>query len=78
MFDLRNMSLIWETNAQNGVCALEFDRRDIKMNKLVVTSLESSFQVYDLRTLHPTQGFASVTEKVSWNTPSLFYSNNSC
>ena len=34
------------------------------MNKMVVTSLESKFNVFDLRTQHPTKGFASLTEKV--------------
>lgn len=34
------------------------------MNKLVATSLESKFYVYDMRTQHPTKGFASLTEKV--------------
>ncbi|KAJ3320848.1 WD repeat-containing protein 92 [Blyttiomyces sp. JEL0837] len=68
MFDLRTMSLHWETNIKNGVCAIEFDRRDIRMNKMVVTSLESSFKVFDLRTKHPTDGYASVTEKSHDNT----------
>jgi hypothetical protein len=35
------------------------------MNKLLVAGLESSFQVFDMRTQHPEDGFASVTEKVS-------------
>lgn len=35
------------------------------MNKLVATSLEGKFHVFDLRTQHPTKGFASVSEKVS-------------
>lgn len=35
------------------------------MNKLVATSLEGKFHVFDMRTQHPTKGFASVTEKVS-------------
>jgi WD40 repeat protein len=64
MFDLRNMSLYWETNVKNGVCSLEFDRKDIKMNKLVVSTLESTFHIFDLRTRHPTSHFASVAEKV--------------
>lgn len=44
---------------------MEFDRRDIPMNKLVVTGLESKFSVFDMRTQHPTKGFASLTESVS-------------
>ena len=35
------------------------------MNKLLVAGLEASFQVLDMRTLHPTNGFASVAEKVN-------------
>ena len=47
------------------ICSMEFDRRDIPMNKLVVAGLESKFSVYDMRTQHPTKGFASLTETVS-------------
>lgn len=46
------------------VCCVEFDRKDINMNKLVATSLEGNFHVFDMRTQHPTKGFASVSEKV--------------
>lgn len=42
-FDLRKNELIWETNLKNGVVGLEFDRRDIIMNKLVTTTLEGKF-----------------------------------
>ena len=47
------------------VCCLEFDRKDIEMNKLVATCLESKVHVFDVRTQHPRKGFASVTEKVT-------------
>ena len=46
------------------ICAIEFDRKDIRANKMVVTTLESSFHVFDLRTRHPKNGFASTVEKV--------------
>lgn len=36
------------------------------MNKLVATSLEGKFHVFDMRTQHPTKGFASVSEKVNY------------
>eukprot|EP00163_Fabomonas_tropica_P034402 TRINITY_DN94_c0_g1_i15.p1 TRINITY_DN94_c0_g1~~TRINITY_DN94_c0_g1_i15.p1 ORF type:complete len:355 (-),score=68.34 TRINITY_DN94_c0_g1_i15:694-1758(-) len=62
MLDLRTNSLVWETNVKNGVVSVEFDRRDINMNKFIVTALESSFAVYDARTQHPEEGFAHVTE----------------
>lgn len=47
------------------MCCVEFDRKDINMNKLVATSLEGKFHVFDMRTQHLTKGFASVSEKVS-------------
>ncbi|KAL7877351.1 hypothetical protein SRHO_G00039940 [Serrasalmus rhombeus] len=68
LFDLRNMSVRWEKNIKNGVCSVEFDRKDISMNKLVATSLEGKFQVFDMRTQHPTKGFASVSEKAHKST----------
>ena len=34
------------------------------MNKLVATTLESKFHVFDVRTQHPEKGFASLSEKV--------------
>lgn len=43
---------------------MEFDRKDINMNKLVATSLEGKFHVFDMRTQHLTKGFTSVSEKV--------------
>ena len=45
---------------------MELDRRDIPMNKLVVAGLESKFSVYNMRTQHPTKGFARLTETVSY------------
>ncbi|XP_011403803.2 PREDICTED: WD repeat-containing protein 92-like [Amphimedon queenslandica] len=63
MFDLRTMTLKWETNVKNGVCGLEFDRKDIPMNKLVSATLESKFNLFDLRTFHPAKGYTSLTEK---------------
>uniref|UniRef100_A0A1B0G2R6 Uncharacterized protein n=1 Tax=Glossina morsitans morsitans TaxID=37546 RepID=A0A1B0G2R6_GLOMM len=63
LFDLRQLSIRWETTLKNGVCSIEFDRRDIPMNKMVVTTLEGGLLVYDMRTQHPTQGFAYLEER---------------
>jgi len=29
LFDLRKNQLLWDTNVKNGICGLEFDRKDI-------------------------------------------------
>ncbi|XP_055691746.1 dynein axonemal assembly factor 10 [Lutzomyia longipalpis] len=63
MIDLRTMSVRWELNLPNGICGAEFDRNDIEMNKLAVTTLEGGLYVYDMRTQHPKKGFACVSEK---------------
>mmetsp|Transcript_20113 Transcript_20113/g.53688 ORF Transcript_20113/g.53688 Transcript_20113/m.53688 type:complete len:357 (-) Transcript_20113:182-1252(-) len=68
LFDLRTMTLRWDTNVKNGVCHLQFDRKDIRMNKLGVSTLESCLVVYDLRTYHPTEGFAGRTERITKST----------
>lgn len=63
LFDLRKMSLRWETTCKNGICSLEFDRKDIMMNKLAATTLEGGLYVYDMRTQHDTKGFSYCCEK---------------
>jgi len=40
IFDLRTNVLTWDTNLANGVCGVEFDRKDTMMNKLCATTLE--------------------------------------
>ncbi|KAI9366754.1 WD40-repeat-containing domain protein [Zopfochytrium polystomum] len=68
LFDLRTMSQHWETNVRNGVCSVEFDRKDVPMNKLVVATLESTVHAFEMRTKHPTAGFAAVVKKNTDNT----------
>lgn len=68
LLDLRTTRLRWETNVSNGVVGLQFDRKDIEMNKLIVTSLESQYRVFDLRTQHPTEGFASLNQSAHKST----------
>jgi WD40 repeat protein len=63
LLDLRMNKLRWETNIKNGVVSLEFDRRDVEMNKLLATTLESTLCVFDMRTFHPKTGYASVTRQ---------------
>ncbi|XP_062549976.1 dynein axonemal assembly factor 10 [Armigeres subalbatus] len=63
LIDLRIMKERWTSNVKNGVCGVEFDRKDIKMNKLVVTTLEGGLHVFDMRTQHSEKGFAQLTEK---------------
>lgn len=62
-FDLKMNQLLWDSNLKNGVVGLEFDRKDIIMNKLVATTLEGKFHVHDMRTLHPETGYAYLQEK---------------
>ncbi|KAL5277501.1 WDR92 family protein [Megaselia abdita] len=63
LVDLRKLAVRWEKTEKNGVCSIQFDRKDIPMNKMVVTTLEGGLHVYDMRTQHPEKGFASVSEK---------------
>ncbi len=46
------------------ICSIQFDRKDIEMNKMVVTTLDGKFYVYDLRTFHPQKGFTHLLHKV--------------
>eukprot|EP00606_Chrysophyceae_sp_TOSAG23-5_P000743 GSChrysophyteH2.ASY1.ANO1.1410.1 assembled CDS len=44
LFDLRTHTMRYETNVANGVTGIEFDRKDIEMNKMGITTLESKFR----------------------------------
>ena len=54
--------------SNNGVCDVQFDRKDIKMNKLYASTLEGKCLIYDLRTQHPDEGFACLAEEVGKST----------
>ena len=58
-----------------GFCSIEFDRKDIPMNKMVVTTLESKIHLFDLRTLHPELGYAGLSD-VAHNSGSKFLPQN--
>ena len=62
LFDLRTQSIRWEGHCKNAITSMQFDRPDISMNKLVITTLESKFRLYDLRTQHAKDGFAYMEE----------------
>ena len=68
LYDLRTNTIRWEDNCKNGVTSLQFDRPDIEMNKIVVTTLESKFRCYDMRTQHSTDGFACTSERAHRST----------
>jgi WD40 repeat protein len=62
MLDLVAGKVRWETNVSNGVCGVEFDRKDIAINKLVISTLESRFRLYDMRTFHPVHGYSFLSQ----------------
>jgi len=62
VLDLVAGKMRWETNVSNGVCGLEFDRKDIATNKLVLTTLESRYRLYDMRTCHPVHGYSFLSQ----------------
>ena len=63
LYDLRMDKLKWETNSKNGICSIEFYRKIslyIPMNKMIVTTLESKFHLFDFGTLYPELGYAGI------------------
>ena len=39
VWDLRKMALYWETNVGNGVCGVEWDRRDIEVIVIIIIAV---------------------------------------
>lgn len=68
LYDLRTGKVRCEMNVGNGVCSIEFDRRNIRMNKFICSCLESQCSVFDARTQHSREGFASTTHRTKTRT----------
>lgn len=49
LFDLCMGKERWKISLKNGICGIDFDRKDIKMNKFVCIILELKFYFYDFR-----------------------------
>lgn len=63
LLDLRKMEVIYEHHFLNGIVGLEFDRQDIKPNKLVVSTLQGHLYIIDLKTYHPKEQYAILDYK---------------
>lgn len=51
IYDLRIDKPLYGENFKNGICSIEFDRKNIPINKMVATTLDSKIYLFDLKTL---------------------------
>lgn len=51
IFDLRMDKLLFGENLKFGICSIEFDRKNIPLNKMAVSTLGSKIYLYDLNNL---------------------------
>lgn len=73
MLDMRMNELHYETNTKNGICSLQFDDKYGGMDKLIATHLEGRFSIFDLKTLHPEEGYATLMERLGKKTQSTVW-----
>lgn len=66
MFDFCMGKVWWEIIFNNGVCGIDFDWKDIKMNKFVCIILELKFYFYDLCIYYEVKGYLSFEEKLKY------------
>ena len=52
IFDLRMDKIFFGENLKNGICSIEFDKKNIPLNRMIVTTLGSKFYLYDLNNLN--------------------------
>jgi len=50
VFDLKTMSVFWETTLPHGVCRLEFNSQDTAMDRLLAVTVEGGVCVWDANT----------------------------
>ena len=51
IYDLRMDKLIYGQNFKSGICSIEFDKKNIPINKMVATTLDSKIYIFDLKNL---------------------------
>lgn len=51
IYDLRMGKLIYGENVKSGIVSIEFDKKNIQFNKMVVSTLDSKIYLFDLKTL---------------------------
>jgi dynein axonemal assembly factor 10 len=62
--DLRMNKIMFETNVGNGIVSIQFDRPDIKMNKVAVTTLSAKY-VFFVLVCFPCSGVMCVSNNFS-------------
>ena len=51
IYDLRIDKLFYGENFKSGICSLEFDKKNIPINKMVATTLDSKIYLFDFKNL---------------------------
>ena len=54
IFDLSMEKIFFGENIKYGICSIEFDKKNIPLNIMFVTTLDSKFYLYDLNNLNYT------------------------
>ncbi|GAW82105.1 G-beta repeat protein [Plasmodium gonderi] len=74
-FDLKMMLIEHEVNVNNGVCAISYDRKDTRKNKLICATLEGNIYVFNMDIYSEDSGYAYSKDQVvsgtCWGTPFL-------
>jgi len=65
IFDLRAMSVLWETHVSNGVCSLAFDSSTNGVKKLSATCLCGYFYSWNLNSFQSIAKHPEITEKLN-------------
>ena len=62
IYDIRTSKLKWKTNLKYGISSIEFDKKDIPINKMIATTFESKLHVFDLVSNNPDFEFESIND----------------
>ena len=51
IYDLRMDKLLYGENFKNGICSIEFDKKNIPINKMAITTLDSKIYLFNLKNI---------------------------
>lgn len=62
IFDLRQISVFWETNVKYGICSTEFDQKNRALNRLAISTVEGNVQVVNFQKPQSQTGYSTLVK----------------
>ena len=70
IYDLRMDKLIYGENFKSGICSIEFDKKNIPLNKMLASTLDSKIYLFDLKNFEKNNNlrYEKLSDEINYTT----------